>query len=286
MRKKRTPQAPHRRHKAAGAPSKVPPPPDAGLQRDSSEAKRVIGRPFPKGVSGNPSGRRAGSVSPTAALKRILTRADAERIAHSLIALAAKGDPTALRVLFDRVDFPLAGPLAAALAAKSNPEVNGDGVVQFNIGLSESELEATAGRDDPVRVYLPAKEPIDTSALETLARGLFGIAPAAPKGNGATEKPAPAVPAVLALPAPPALPAPAAEPPAPPAPQPAAAKPKESLQPTPAQPMAWAAARSKRSKPEFGKRRDSPDTHPGGLETRFCELVRLSFKPACHSSAA
>jgi hypothetical protein len=113
---------------------------------------------FRKGQSGCPGGKRRGSVSPTAALKRALTRTSADRIARSVIALAEKGDPTALRVLFDRVDFPLAGPMASVLAAKSNPAVNADGVVQFNIGVTADELEAVSGKDDLVRFYLPRKE--------------------------------------------------------------------------------------------------------------------------------
>lgn len=87
----------------------------AGLQRTTStsnKAKKVVGKPWVKGQSGNPSGKRAGTVSPTAALKRALTRRDAELIARKVIALAKKGDATILRVLLDRLDGPLSGPLA------------------------------------------------------------------------------------------------------------------------------------------------------------------------------
>src|SRR5262249_39682909 len=87
----------------------------AGLQPKSSQ-KAPWGRPFKPGVSGNPSGKRRGSVSPTAALRRSLTRRDAEQIARKLIAKAKSGDAACLKILFDRLDHPLSGPMALAFA--------------------------------------------------------------------------------------------------------------------------------------------------------------------------
>jgi Family of unknown function (DUF5681) len=80
---------------------------DAGLQGENSHApppRKVFGRPFKKGQSGNPSGRRKGSVSLTAAVKRNLTRKNADAIARKLIAMAKAGDIVAMRLLFDRLD--------------------------------------------------------------------------------------------------------------------------------------------------------------------------------------
>ncbi|MCX6923057.1 MAG: DUF5681 domain-containing protein [Verrucomicrobia bacterium] len=250
MRKNRSPATPQaRRQRNKGNKAAV------GLQRENNGGKKpggCTGKGFKPGQSGNPSGKRKGVVSPTAALKRALSREDADRIAKAVIDLAAKGDPTALRVLFDRCDHPLGGPLAAALAAKSNPEVNGDGVVTFNVGVTEAELEATSGITvvhspiDPAEVTGgPPKGP-DAALLKQIialcdleegttiqrkgdafialppkepldVQGFQGVARqlfgiAAPKGNG--DGP---VPAALALPAPPE--------PQPPAPQPAPAEP-------------------------------------------------------------
>ena len=77
---------------------------DAGLQHENSKRRKPVGRPWPKGVSGNPSGRRNGSVSLAAALARSLTRKDAEAICRKLIQLCKRGDIPALRLLFDRAD--------------------------------------------------------------------------------------------------------------------------------------------------------------------------------------
>jgi hypothetical protein len=49
-------------------------------------------------------------------LKRLLSRADAERIAKRLVALAKSGDLQAVRLLLDRLDGPLSQATAVALA--------------------------------------------------------------------------------------------------------------------------------------------------------------------------
>lgn len=78
----------------------------AGLQRVCSEPPkpRVRGRPWPKGMSGNPSGRRKGTVSLTAALKRLLTTEDASAIVRKVVDLAKNGDLRAIELLFQRLD--------------------------------------------------------------------------------------------------------------------------------------------------------------------------------------
>lgn len=81
-------------------------PPDVGFQRDSNGKRPggITGKGFRPGRSGNPSGRRRGSVSLAAALARSLTKRDAEVICRKLISLAKSGDVPALRLLFDRLD--------------------------------------------------------------------------------------------------------------------------------------------------------------------------------------
>lgn len=82
---------------------------DAGLQHQNSSPK-VVGRPFKPGVSGNPSGRRRGAASLTAALKRKLTRQAAEQIAAKIVDRARQGDRHAWAIILQRCDeFPLPG---------------------------------------------------------------------------------------------------------------------------------------------------------------------------------
>jgi len=107
------------KHRKAG---KSAPKRPVALQRSRNGERKpggITGKGFMPGQSGNPSGKRAGTVSPTAALRRALTRADAELIAQRVIALARRGDAQALKLLFDRLDRPLTGPLALAVAQAS-----------------------------------------------------------------------------------------------------------------------------------------------------------------------
>jgi hypothetical protein len=154
----------------------------AGLQRVSSRPRKVVGRPFPKGVSGNPSGKRKGTVSLTASLKRLLSRDDAERIAKRLVALAKAGDLQAVKLLLDRIDGPQTGPLAIATAtAQAGSEVLPEaGTAQVFI--------VDNGRGDN-------KPPFDHKGFVACARQLFGMPTGDTPPPGAPSIPDAALPA-------------------------------------------------------------------------------------------
>jgi len=63
-------------------------------------------RRWKKGESGNPTGRRKGSVSLAAALQRLLTKEPdkLESVARTLVDAAIAGDVSAARLLFERLD--------------------------------------------------------------------------------------------------------------------------------------------------------------------------------------
>lgn len=69
-------------------------------------AKRTAGKPWKKGQSGNPAGRRKGSVSLAAALQRLLIKEPdkLESVARTLVDAAIAGDVSAARLLFERLD--------------------------------------------------------------------------------------------------------------------------------------------------------------------------------------
>lgn len=77
-----------------------------GLQPESNGKRLggVTGKGWRPGVSGNPAGKRRGHASLTAALKRGLSREDAEAIVRKLIALAKGGDLRAVTIIFERFD--------------------------------------------------------------------------------------------------------------------------------------------------------------------------------------
>jgi hypothetical protein len=64
---------------------------------------RGQGRPFSKGQSGNPKGKPAGSRNAVTILAEKLLDDDAEEITKAVIAAAKGGDPTAMRLTFERI---------------------------------------------------------------------------------------------------------------------------------------------------------------------------------------
>jgi len=70
------------------------------------------GRKWVKGESGNPAGKRKGTVSLAAALKRLLLKEPhlVDQIARTLVDGALAGDVSMARLLFERVDGHKANP--------------------------------------------------------------------------------------------------------------------------------------------------------------------------------
>src|SRR5882724_1525083 len=64
---------------------------------------RVRGRPFEKGRSGNPLGRRVGCRNKTTIAAAALLAGEAESLTRKAVELALIGDPTALRLCIERV---------------------------------------------------------------------------------------------------------------------------------------------------------------------------------------
>src|SRR5207247_9362584 len=74
----------------------------ARARRISSLQTRRETMTFHQGESGNPAGRPRGSLNRTTVLMQSLLEANAEAIARKAIDLATGGDPTAIRICFDR----------------------------------------------------------------------------------------------------------------------------------------------------------------------------------------
>jgi Family of unknown function (DUF5681) len=63
----------------------------------------VRGRPFAKGRSGNPRGRRLGSRNKATVAAQMLLADEAEALTRKAVELALGGDPTALRLCVERI---------------------------------------------------------------------------------------------------------------------------------------------------------------------------------------
>jgi hypothetical protein len=64
---------------------------------------RVRGRPFEKGRSGNPAGRRTGSRNKTTLAAAALLAGESEALTCKAVELALAGDPTAMRLCIERL---------------------------------------------------------------------------------------------------------------------------------------------------------------------------------------
>jgi hypothetical protein len=75
-------------------------------ETSNNRAAKVAAYKWKPGQSGNPSGRRKGSVSLAAALQKLLLKEPdkLESIARTLVDSAIAGDVSAARLLFERLD--------------------------------------------------------------------------------------------------------------------------------------------------------------------------------------
>jgi len=64
------------------------------------------GRPFRKGRSGNPRGRQVGSRNKASLAAEALLDGEAERLTRRAVELADAGDPTALKLVLERIVAP------------------------------------------------------------------------------------------------------------------------------------------------------------------------------------
>ena len=64
---------------------------------------RVRGRPFEKGRSGNPAGRRPGSRNRATLAAAALLAGESEALTRTAVDLALAGDPTAMRLCIERI---------------------------------------------------------------------------------------------------------------------------------------------------------------------------------------
>ena len=69
----------------------------------ANSPERVRGRPFQKGRSGNPAGRRPGSRNKATIAAAKLLAGEAEGLTRKAVELALEGDPMALRLCVERI---------------------------------------------------------------------------------------------------------------------------------------------------------------------------------------
>ena len=73
------------------------------LQKQQKQRQAPRGRPFPKGQSDNPAGRRLGSRNGVTIAAEVLLEGEAEALTRKAIELALEGDTRALKLCLERI---------------------------------------------------------------------------------------------------------------------------------------------------------------------------------------
>jgi len=203
-----------------------------------ADARDARGR-FQPGCSGNPAGKRPGTLNRATILKRVMAEGDDERIASLIVERALKGEWGALRFVQDRLepkprarpialDFPEGATVAEmseiVLRAMAAGEISPDEAIQVMRLLDQVEAQrckawaAAAAHGEPAPAARPtvARRPPDPpppAAAETApalhstsiaarptARAASPARPAASSTRRRRAVPAPAVAPIGALP--------------------------------------------------------------------------------------
>jgi hypothetical protein len=84
----------------------------------------ITGKGWVKGVSGHPGGRSKSTASIVSALRRRVDRAEADRLADTLLSMAAGGDIAALRLAIEHLDGKPTSKLDLSLVEAAVPKSN------------------------------------------------------------------------------------------------------------------------------------------------------------------
>ena len=127
-------------------------------------AEKQRGKPFPKGTSGNPSGKPKGSRNKTTLAIEALFDGEAEALTRKAIEKALEGDMMALRLCLDRIapakkDAPVTFSLPAMDSASAAAKAAGAVLEAVAAGdLTPSEGTAIAGLVETYRRTLETQE--------------------------------------------------------------------------------------------------------------------------------
>ena len=147
------------------------PTPDDFLQK---HVERTPHGHFVKGQSGNPAGRAAGCPNKATRIAEALLDGDVEALTRKAVSLALDGDPSAMRLCFDRIIAPRrARPVQLALPPITEPADITAAMAAVTAAVAEGAITPAEGAEVGmlVETYLRALEASDfdrrLKALET-----------------------------------------------------------------------------------------------------------------------
>lgn len=113
----------------------------APSSKSSSREKRARGKPFPKGLSGNPAGRPKGTRNRATLLAELLLDDEAETIVRKVMEKAKQGDMVALRLCLDRLVPPRRDrPVHFEFPALNSAEDAGRAMAAITTAVARGEL--------------------------------------------------------------------------------------------------------------------------------------------------
>jgi hypothetical protein len=122
--------------------------------------RRVRGKPFQKGRSGNPGGRRRGSRNRATLAAAVLLEGESEALTRKAVELALAGEPVALRLCIERI-LPVCRERAVRLAL---PAIEGANDISAAANAVTSALARGA--------LTPSEAERIAIVVETLARAI------------------------------------------------------------------------------------------------------------------
>ena len=132
------------------------------------------GKPFPKGQSGNPSGRPVGARNKTSLAVEALFDGEAEGLTRKAIELANKGDMQALRLCLERILPPRKDrPVSFELPEITTPKQAADAISAVLAAVAKGDITPAEASEVSkiVDVYVRAVETTELAErLERLER--------------------------------------------------------------------------------------------------------------------
>ena len=153
--------------------------------------ERAPGRPFSKGQSGNPAGKRKGTRNRSTMAAEALLEGECEALTRKAIELALAGDTMALRLCLERLvpprkERPIRFELPAIASEGDAARAMGAVLAALAAGqITPSEATAVAGLIDAARLAL-APEPCAAVSVQPVIHVEF-VAPSSEAGNSRRE---------------------------------------------------------------------------------------------------
>jgi hypothetical protein len=145
--------------------------PDAAKAAPNAAAKKVRGKPFVKGKSGNPAGMKRGTRHRSTLLIEAMSADDRTAIVDKIITQARSGYRASQKLIIDRIEPPRRGRIAIAWPPIKVPADAVAAMEVITAAVSRGDI-SPAEAAELIAVVREAREAIDLLSIETELRQL------------------------------------------------------------------------------------------------------------------